>query len=434
MATAPPRPPREALGFERSAAVLEQALVGATRGAIVDHALGARDFAGALKRLRAGLRAHRLERAGGALDLRALVQALDAASRQDGFHVLLEWEQAAGRFSREEIPVLMADQLARGDASTRQDRDALATLLDFYFLYLIALLLMRVWDEGDPGANLDRVDALLAALRGPDGSGQRMVDGVGTLLFVATSNFQPDDTGYRRLLDRVRALDDPHRVRIAMGAAPVVGTHLRWALSAIYERDVGYMRRDNAVDYPWLFFGVATLMREYARLRAAGAGDDARAAVVGALLNGLSADPWAFVGRTPEPLADYADEHAEFRALFERHRAELIPEFEARIPPRDAYSPLSLQFNFPHNTLVGRVVLGLIGAAPNLPFDALLAPSSADADEVLVLARALTGYAAAHPERRGERRVLPVAFNESIGLRSFSWTMSTLKRAGAAPK
>jgi hypothetical protein len=422
------------IGFDEAHDVLAATLRGPARRDVVDHALAGGSFEAALKRLRSGLRAHTLPTAGAPLELRAVVQALDARSRAEGFHVLLEWEQAAGRFSRDEVPVLMLDHLAAAGAVS-DDRRALAILVDFYLLYVLGLLLMRAWDDGDPNDHFDRVSALLGDLQGPEGSGEQLAEGAGTLLFIATSNFQPDDAAYHRLLHKVRALDEPHRVHVARIGAAVVGTHLRWAFSAIYEHDLLYMRKDNFVDYPWLFFSVATLLREYARLAEAGADRAGRAEVAGALLNGLSADPWAFTGKPPDALAEFAGEHAAFRELFARQRDRLLDDFEALTPSKHAYSPLSLQFNFPHNTLVARVVLALPAeGGPNVPVDALLTASPsrphAVAEQALHLARAMTGYAAAHPERRGERRVLQVAYNEAIGLRGFSRTMTALRKAG----
>src|SRR5688500_11389939 len=385
MTPADSRRSRDAPGFDDAARQLEQLLRGPTRRQIVEQALAAKDFAGAVAWLRSAMRSHTFETPPGPVELRGLVKALDSAGRREGFHVLLEWEQAAGRMSREEVPVLMADHFAQADTARAEPR-SLAILLDFYFLYLLALLLMRAWDEGSPSESIDRVTALLGDLQGSNGSGEKLVEDAGTLVFIATSNFQPDERGLHRLLEKVWSLDDPHRVQVALRGAPVVGTHLRWALSAIYERDLAYMRKDNAVDYPWLFFSVATLMREYARLHEAGGAREDRRAAVSALLNGLSADPWAFTGNPPEPLARYADEHAEFRRLFARHRGELLEELEAQTPAKDAYSPLSLQFNFPHNTLVARVVLALTaGDAPNVPFDALICPPPDAATDAAVL-------------------------------------------------
>jgi len=90
-----------------------------------------------------------------------------------------------------------------------------------------------------------------------------------------------------------------------------------------------------------------------------------------------------------------------------------------------------LPFNFPHNVLVAIVVLSLFGAiVPNLPLNALLARPApgARAGAVELLATSVTGYAAAHPERRGERRVLIVAYNPPVGLRHFSTALQTLAK------
>src|SRR5207244_2103012 len=98
--------------------------------------------------------------------------------------------------------------------------DALALLLDYYLLYVLALLLMRAWDEGDVNGNLDRITELLHALQGPGGSGRRFVDDAAGLLFVAVSHYEPDDHAYHRLLDRAgppaalaRYLDAHRRAR-----------------------------------------------------------------------------------------------------------------------------------------------------------------------------------------------------------------------------
>jgi hypothetical protein len=296
---------------------------------------------------------------------------------------------------------------------------------------------MRAWDEGDANRNLDRITNLLKELQGPMGSGQQLVEGAATLIFIATSNFQPDESAYPRLLEKVWTLDAGHRLAVARIGGPMLGTHLRWALTAIYERDLVRMREDNAIDYPWLFFSGMTLLREYARLREAGANGDERARVTDPLLNALSADPWVFVGPPPPSLERYREEYAELGDLFSRHGDALLADLEARTPTAEAYSPISLQFNFPHNALVGVVVLALLATMPlpNLPLDALLRepPRGGQLErDPEMLARAVTGYAAAHPERRGDRRVLIVAYNPPLGLRSHTWTMSALKKRGGS--
>jgi hypothetical protein len=427
--------PRQPITFEGACDALERALRGPLRHELVAEISKERTFAAALGRLRTAMVSHSFPEAGTGLPLKDVVADFDGRARREGFVLMKEWHQAANRFSEHDIPVLMLDYFASTSAPAQQDARALAVLLDFYFLYVLSLLVMRVWDEGNPNRNLDRVSGLISDLQGPDGSGQRFVEDAATLLFVGTSNYQPDDHAYHRLLERVWSLDEAHRLALALIGGPVLGTHLRWALTAIYERDLVRMRDDNAIDYPWLFFSVATLMREYAHAlegadqRLVGS---ARARIADALLNALSADPWAFVAEPPASLAKFAGVHAEFRELFGRHRDALLEELEGRAPAPERYAPISLQFNFPHNALVAIVVLALLAAVPlpNLPFNALLTePSGRWSDqEAELLARAVTGYAAANPERRGDRRVLTVAYNPPLGLRSFTRTIGALRR------
>ena len=81
----------------------------------------------------------------------------------------------------------------------------------------------------------------------------------------------------------MRTLDQAHQTNVALGHAASMGSHLRFGFEATYARDTVIMRDDNVTDYPWLCFSLATLMREYSRLRAderrrAGPGCDCRGA------------------------------------------------------------------------------------------------------------------------------------------------------------
>ena len=58
---------------------------------------------------------------------------------------------------------------------------------------------------------------------------------------------------------------------MALGHAASMGSHLRFGFEATYARDTVIMRNDNVTDYPWLSFSLATLMREYSRMRDEGA-------------------------------------------------------------------------------------------------------------------------------------------------------------------
>src|SRR5439155_23519874 len=180
-----------------------------------------------------------------------------------------------------------------GETSPR----ALGMLLDYYYFHVLQLLSLRIWDEGDADANLDRLSVLLSALQGPDGSGQRFVTNAETLILIATSHFEAVERGYDKLLRRVRTLNRAHQTGVALGHASSMGSHLRFGFEATYSRDTTSMRDDNAADYPWLCFALVTLMREYVQLREAK--PEGAQAIVEGILNGLSPDARAFVGAPP---------------------------------------------------------------------------------------------------------------------------------------
>ena len=120
------------------------------------------------------------------------------------------------------------------------------------------------------------------------------------------------------------------------------------------------MRNDNVADYPWLCFALATLMDEYHALRTGGTATLTRAEAVESMLNGLTADPRAFLGPGVGSLAAHEQERLRFRERFRAHEAELTGAFEAFRPTADAYSPLSFFFNFSHNVVKGQVVDSLL--------------------------------------------------------------------------
>ena len=175
----------------------------------------------------------------------------------------------------------------------------LSILLDYYFMHVLGLLSVRIWDEGDADANLDRVDELLRLLQGPAGSGQPFAADAETLILIATSHYEMYERGYAVLLEQVRTLNARHRTNIALGHAASIGCHLRFGFEATYGRDTVNMRDDNVADYPWLLFALSTLMQQYVELRQSGEGAADRAALTEALANGLSGDARAFVGKPP---------------------------------------------------------------------------------------------------------------------------------------
>ena len=352
------------------------------------------------------MRAHVFRGRFAPLVLDGFVRDFDLRTREEGFHVLHSWNHLEHHFTRENTPVLMLDRFAEEWSAARATQRVQALLLDHYFFYVLAVMVMRAWDEGDPNENLDRITGLLRHLQGPHGSGHQFVARAETLLLMAISHFHPDESAYPRLLERIRALDRAHRVHFALAEAAILGSHLRWGFGVLYRRDLGRMRGDNVGDYPWLLFSVATLMEEYVRLReeearaggatggAAGGGleaggdpggegglpqgggeerrADPRTRVLEGLIDGLTPDPWAFTGAPPEALRPYEDEHAGFREAFADYRDDLLEEFAGLRPDREAYSPLSFHCNFPHNAIMAKVSIHLADEnAPNLPMDAM---------------------------------------------------------------
>jgi hypothetical protein len=407
------------LTFADACALVERALAGSARQQIVNDLAQARTFGRALARLREQIRVNAFE---------PFLAPFDHRTRQEGFHVLHDWDGRADRVSDETIPVDVLDYIARLRGADAPGAAALAVLLDYYYFHVLQLLSLRVWDDGDTDAdtNVDRLTKLLDLLQGPGGSGQPFVANAETLLLIATSHFEEVERGYARLLRRVKTLGHAHQVNVAVGHASSMGCHLRFGFEATYGRDTLQMRDDNVADYPWLCFALATVMREYARLRQTGVGADGRAPIVEALVNGLSADARAFLGAAPGSLSSSEDDHAAFRDAFARYRDDLLVEFEGFRPVDGVYSPLSFFFNFSHNVLKGTVVDALLRGAPwNVSFNEMLTKESTvrlkpdTAGDRERLARTLMDYARANPDRIAGRPMPVILYDPRAGHRAF---------------
>jgi hypothetical protein len=420
-----------AVSFDSACALIETALRGGARRDILEGIAASNDFTQALRRLRAGMRANAWKMFGQKLDLDEAIATYDRRTRQDGFHVLHDWDGKADHVNDDIIPVDVLDYVIAQRGGQPLDAAALAILLDYYFLHVLALCSLRIWDEGDPDANLDRIGALLAMLQGPDGSGQRFVDEAETLILIATSHFEIVERGYGALLIRVRTLNRPHRVRIALAHTASMGSHLRFGFEATYGRDTVVMRNDNVADYPWLCFALMTVMQEYAALAEEGADADDLAPLIEGILNGLSADARAFVGEPPSSLTGSEADRGEFRTLFLQHREKLTEAFQRYKPVAGAYSPLAFFFNFSHNVLKGMVVDALLRGRPwPLAFDDMLTALARDEAEATLkheLAATLMGYARAHPDTIRGRPMPVIVFDPSTGRDAFAVTMRKIR-------
>jgi len=405
---------------------LEDALGSGARTRLIDHTARLQPFSRALSELRHGLAAHRLRAPGVSLDWRDLVDALDQATRREGFHVLHEWDGKALRVVNASIVVGVLDFLSGRRGTEATDRGSLAILVDYAFVYLLALVAMRAWDTADAAATLERVTAALAELQGEESSGQRFADDAEMLLLIATSHYEPEEHGYRLLLDRVRALPRHHRVTVAIGHAHAMGAHLRYAYEITTAKSIEGTREDNVADYPWLRWSVLTLLEEFDRIAADPAAAPARTQLAEALANGLVPDPAAFVGPGARTMAA-GPETDRIVELFERHRSALIEAFAPHRPLDRAYSPLSLFFNFSQNLLKGAIVDALVMGEPwnlslNDMFTALPAGDPRHAGKER-LARTVMAYAKLHPDTVSGRPVPAVVYDPVTARRSFAAAM-----------
>jgi hypothetical protein len=422
-----------ARSFHDACLSLEAALSGHARAEIVAEVAKAKTFDRAARHLRDGMRAHRFEAPGRSLFAGSWVKYFDDLTRRDGFHALNDWDGKADRFCDDIIPVEVANHAERtirptGEAARRL---ALAILLDYYFMHLLALVALRAWDEGDPNENLDAIGRLIGLLQGPQGSGQKFASNAPGLILVATSHFEPDVTAYERLLKKVRELDARHRLDVATTHAAILGCHLRFGLEVTCAGSVAALHDDNLPDYPWLCEALATLLEAYAETRQSADASFDRGRISEALLLGLTPDPEAFLGpHPPDSLAGSARPLARIRELFSVHGAFLLRDFEQHRVSPDGYSPAALTFNFPHNLLKGIVVNALIRGVPwALSLDDLLTavPRSKGLDTSrLSLAHTLMGYALASPDTIRGRPHPAIVYHPESGLRAFNRTLARL--------
>lgn len=398
------------------------------RADILAFAADGRNLEHALLRLREGMRTHVWHVGARRCDLSVAVADYDGRTRaQEGLHALNDWDGVADRVNDDTIAVDVLNYLIRLRGEDRPDRGVLAILLDYYLMYLLALLSLRAWDEDQAGEHLGLVEALLARVQGAGGSGQRFCDDAEGLALIATAHYERQEHGYGLLLDRVRTLGPERRTRTALQHCAAMGSHLRFGFEATYARDTIKMRDDNAADYPWLCFAVAKAAEEYVRLTDAGQVGPERDLVVEALLNGLTPDARAFVGAPFTTLIPHEAERSQARELLLAHRARLREEFEALRPTAAAYSPLSFFFNFSHNVLKGAVVDGLLRGVPwpvSLTDLFTIYPRDPDVSANKVgLAETLMGYARANPQRIRGRLMPVIVYDPATGRESFGNTI-----------
>jgi hypothetical protein len=408
--------------FSHACSLLESVLAGPTRREILESVSVAPDLGGNLLRLRDGMATHVWRAGNRTFNLHNVVSALDTRTRREGLHAMHDWDGIADDVNPDMIAIDVLNYIADIRGNESSNRVVLSILLDYYFMYLLALLSLRLWDDGDADENLDRLEELLGMLQGEHGSSQPFAGDAETLILIATSHYELSEDGYHLLLERTRTLSVPHQTRVAIGHAPCLGSHLRFGFEATYGRDTVNMRNDNIADYPWLCFSLATLMREYVRLRRENIEGVERAVIVEALLNG--------VGGAPGFLSRWEAELAEFRSDFTRFSADLLTEFERFRPMLDSYSPMSFFFNFSHNVLKGTVIDALLAGEPwpltinDLTTSIDLGPAHAKKKEAL--ARTLMAYARANPHKIRGKLTPVIVYDPQAGRQAYSVTIRKL--------
>ncbi len=412
---------------------LADLLAGPARATILDGVCARGAFDDWLRRIRSAMSEHRFLVGERRVDLGRHVRRLDVRTRRDGFRVLHAWNHRTHDFTDDVVPVLMIDFFQRAGPKDPDERLTLELLLDYYFLHVLALCAMRVWDAEDPDAALTRLTGLVVALQGEHGSRHQFVADAETLLIYALSQFHPEEQAYDRIIERVSTLSDAHRLAFARVSAAVLSSHLRWGFWLMYGRDVVRMRNDNVGDYPWLLSSVLTLTRAWVRAREDGASERERDDVLEALLQGIAADPWAFTGSPPPALDEYGSDYGELVGLLKEHGGALLDELERHRPTKTSYAPLALHFNFPHNALVAVVTLALLEGRPQpLTLNQLFMRELDDPPQEETqegLARTLMAFSGGSPDRLGYRGAMLVAYDPLSAMRSYSMTMRALRES-----
>jgi hypothetical protein len=416
--------------FEQTCASVGSALRGSARREIVDEFAGARTLGAALKPLRDAMRNNQFRARGHQIFLERALTSYDGRTRAEGFHILHDWDGVAQHTNPDIIPIDVLHFIAEQRGTEPAGRAELAILLDYYFMHVLALLTLRIWDEGDADENLAAIDALLVELQGPNGSGHRFADNAATLMLIGTSHYEPEEWGYDKLLTRVRTLNARHQFEIGVSHAQSMGCHLRFGFEAQCGRDTLALRDDNIADYPWLCFALASTLAEYSRLADANIENRDREVIEEALLNGLTPDARAFIGVPPPSLSRSESDRVHFANGFARHKPVLLEAFQKFRPSDSAYSPLSFFFNFSHNVVKGTVVDALLwGEAWDVSLNDLLTSVTRpeiEAGSQQLLATTLMGYARSNPDRIRGRLMPVIVYDPQAGRRAYSVAIEKL--------
>ena len=126
--------------FETACGLIESVLVGPVRQEIVAAAGASADGKQAFRRLREHMRTHTWRLGARTVALDGAIQALDRRVRDDGFHVLHDWDGKAERVNADTIALNVLDYVIEKTGPGPANASVLAILVDYYFAYLLMLL------------------------------------------------------------------------------------------------------------------------------------------------------------------------------------------------------------------------------------------------------------------------------------------------------
>jgi len=259
------------------------------------------------------------------------------------------------------------------------------TLFNLYVIRYLALLIMRLWDEGpqNAGDRLPQVQSLLDQLWKTSPADQPvLVRDVRWLIPVAQSPTTDELAGYFEVAKNIaETLADEDSIEIYKAGVRMAGGHLRSQLRHVSMQKgvpldenslVLSTRKSNALDIALLIQGLVPLLDAYKH--AIDSGGSNRLEFAAAILQGISPDPELFLNRL-DLLAAYSmiehlfitdlDGHVAYTPAGQRH-VQLVQKYEARIrrlstplyddlhhfrPVDGAYSPCGVLFGFSSNLL-----------------------------------------------------------------------------------
>lgn len=136
--------------FARICELMTPVLTGPARAEIVDAAAREPRMPDALVALGQGIVEHGFHTSHGAIKFSKVIDRFDRLSRGEGFHALHDWDGISDRVNVDTIPIDVLNYIADLRRNDATDHRVLAILLDYYFLHVLSLMSLRIWDDGDP--------------------------------------------------------------------------------------------------------------------------------------------------------------------------------------------------------------------------------------------------------------------------------------------